>query len=80
MKLLEFIAFRFFVACGRITPFWAVYLWADLFYFIVYYIIGYRKRVVVENLRKSFPQKTDDEIRLLSKKFYRHLADISLES
>lgn len=80
MKWLEYIAFRFLVACGRITPFFLVYFWSDVFYFIVYYIAGYRKKVVFENLRTSFPEKTDKEIACLARKFYRHLADVSMES
>lgn len=80
MKFLEYISFRFLVACSRITPFFMVYFWADVFYFVVYYIAGYRKKVVVDNLRKSFPDKSDKEIKILTKKFYYHLSDVTLES
>ncbi len=80
MKRLEYLSFRLLVACARITPFCVLYFWADVFYFIVFHIIGYRKKVVFDNLRKSFPEKSEKEITNLAKKFYRHLADISLES
>jgi KDO2-lipid IV(A) lauroyltransferase len=52
----------------------------DIFYFIVYYILGYRKKVVYENLRKSFPEKTEKEINSIAKKFYRYLIDLLLET
>ncbi len=80
MKFLEYISFRFLVACSRITPFFMVYFWADVFYFIIYYVAGYRKKVVIDNLRKSFPEKSDAEIKSLTKKFYHHLADVTLEA
>lgn len=57
-----------------------VYFWADVFYFIIYYVAGYRKKVVVDNLRKSFPEKSDAEIKVLTKKFYHHLSDVTLEA
>ena len=73
MKRLEYLSFRFLVACSRITPFFLLYFWADVFYFVIYYLAGYRKKVVLENLRKSFPEKSDKEIKQLAKKFYHHL-------
>ncbi len=80
MKFLEYISFRFLVFCSRITPFFLVYFWADVFYFIIYYVAGYRKKVVIDNLRKSFPEKTEKEIKTLTKKFYHHLSDVTLEA
>ncbi len=80
MKFLEYISFRFLVFCSRITPFFLVYFWADVFYFIIYYVAGYRKKVVIDNLRKSFPEKSEKEIKTLTKKFYHHLSDVTLEA
>lgn len=80
MKILEFIAFRILVIAFRITPFWKVYLLSDFLYFLLFHIFRYRRKVVSENLRNSFPQKTDKEIEKISRKFYRHLSDITLES
>ncbi len=45
----------------------------------MYYIIGYRKKVVNENLHLVFPEKSDDDIQKIQKKFYRHMCDIFLE-
>lgn len=43
-------------------------------------MIGYRKSVVVKNLKNSIPEKTDKEIHEISKKFYRHLCDLIVET
>ena len=63
-----------------LAPFWLMYLMADIFYFIGYYIIGYRKNTVLTNLRNAFPEKTEQEIHQISKKFYHHLADLFFET
>jgi len=46
---------------------------------LVYYIIGYRKKVVVQNLKNSFPEKTAAEIKKISKQFYKHFCDVIFE-
>jgi KDO2-lipid IV(A) lauroyltransferase len=63
-----------------IMPFRMLYVLSDGFYFLIYHIIGYRLNVVKYNLSSSFPEKNKDEILALTKKFYHHLCDISLES
>lgn len=52
---------------------------SDLVYFIVYYIIGYRKKVVTSNLKLVFPEKSEQEITQIKKKFYAHMCDMFLE-
>jgi len=61
------------------SPFWLLYLLSDLFYLILFRIMGYRKKVVYENLRNSFPEKTEQEIDAIAKKFFRFLGDVTLE-
>lgn len=63
-----------------LLPFPIMYLVSDFFYLILYKIVGYRKHVVFENLKKSFPDKTHDELKLIEKKFYRFLCDLFLET
>ena len=53
---------------------------SDLIYILIYHIFGYRKKVVNSNLHLAFPDKTDDEIKTIRKKFYHHLCDMLLES
>ena len=63
-----------------LLPFWCLYLISDFLYFLIFKIFGYRKRVVNENLRNSFPEKSEDEIRAIAKKFYRYFPDLLVES
>jgi len=61
-------------------PFVLLYLVADFLFVIIYYIIGYRKKVVFENLAKSFPEKSAKEIKVIAKKYYLHLVDTVVET
>jgi KDO2-lipid IV(A) lauroyltransferase len=61
-------------------PFWLIYLLADIFYWFVYYVVGYRKKVVIKNLKNAFPEKSEIEITAISKKYFRHFADLTLET
>lgn len=61
-------------------PLSILYLLSDIAYPIMYYIISYRKRLVRENLRRSFPEKSQDEIQRIEKGFYHHLCDVFIES
>ena len=53
---------------------------ADFAYLLVYYVVGYRKKVVIENMTKAFPDKDSSEIKALSKAFYRRFADFAMET
>jgi KDO2-lipid IV(A) lauroyltransferase len=46
----------------------------------MYYFPGYRRDVVRTNLKNSFPEKSEKEIKLIEKKFYHHLCDLFLET
>lgn len=63
-----------------ILPFPIFYLVSDGVYFLLYRVIGYRKKVVYENLKNSFPEKTHEELKLIEKKFYHYLCDLFLET
>ncbi|MEM7186326.1 MAG: lysophospholipid acyltransferase family protein [Bacteroidota bacterium] len=57
-----------------------LYFTSDVVFVIIYYLIGYRKKVVKDNLRLVFPNKSKKEIAAITKKFYHHLCDMILES
>ncbi len=80
MKLAEFISFRILVALFALIPYWKLYILSDFMFFILFHVFGYRKNVVISNLKKAFPNKSDKEINTLCRKFYTHLSDITLES
>ncbi|UJH91271.1 lysophospholipid acyltransferase family protein [Antarcticibacterium sp. 1MA-6-2] len=60
-------------------PFPVFYKVSDAVFFLVYHIIGYRKKVVTENLQLVFPEKPSEEINRIRKKFYHHMCDMFLE-
>lgn len=61
-------------------PFWLIHTMARGAYVLVYYIVGYRKKVVIDNLQKSFPEKSTKEIKSITKKFYQHFCATFMES
>jgi Kdo2-lipid IVA lauroyltransferase/acyltransferase len=63
-----------------LLPFPLLYLLSDLVYFLLFHVIGYRKGVVMTNLRKSFPEKSDAELRSIMKRFYGWFCDLTLET
>lgn len=78
-KLLANIGVLFLKILGH-TPSWLIYLWADFFFLISYHLISYRKKIVIKNLKNSFPEKTDEEIKKISIAFYRHFSDLVVET
>jgi KDO2-lipid IV(A) lauroyltransferase len=78
-KVLFYILYAFTWVVSLI-PFWILYRISDLTYLVLFYLIHYRKRTVLRNLKKSFPGKDQDEINLLAKRFYRHFCDFMVES
>lgn len=74
------ILFLLFIKPLSFLPLSVLYAVANALYLIIYYIIGYRKKVVSTNLKNSFPEKNTQELLDISKKFYRHLADMVVES
>jgi KDO2-lipid IV(A) lauroyltransferase len=61
-------------------PFWMLYRISDFLYLILYKVIGYRTKVVRQNLTNSFPEKSKKEILEVEAKFYGHLCDLVVES
>ena len=62
-----------------ILPFRILYLVSDFFYLILFYILGYRKKAIMSNLKIAFPEKSDTELKRIMKKFYHHFLDIFME-
>ncbi|HEX8328822.1 MAG TPA: lysophospholipid acyltransferase family protein [Hymenobacter sp.] len=56
-----------------------LYVVAEGIYFLLAYVVRYRWRVVTENLRNSFPEKSAAEIEQTGKAFYRHFAQVMVE-
>lgn len=60
-------------------PFPLMYFFAWLSYLLLYFVVGYRKAVVTQNLRRAFPDKSAREVTVLAKKFYRQLCQVAFE-
>jgi Kdo2-lipid IVA lauroyltransferase/acyltransferase len=63
-----------------LLPFWLLYGISDGMYVIVYKVFGYRKNVVLDNLVKSFPDKSTAEIEIIMQKYYHNLCDSIVET
>ncbi|EJF08091.1 lauroyl/myristoyl acyltransferase [Pontibacter sp. BAB1700] len=62
-----------------LLPLPMLYLLADFLFVLVYYVVGYRKKVVLQNLRNSFPEKSEQEIQGIARAFYRQFPDLIVE-
>jgi KDO2-lipid IV(A) lauroyltransferase len=77
------IAFYIFYGINwvmTLLPLSVLYIFSDLLFLVLYYFPSYRREVVAANLKNSFPEKTSEELRIIEKKFYRHLADLIIET
>jgi Kdo2-lipid IVA lauroyltransferase/acyltransferase len=84
-KTSQLAAIGYFIAIPFIyilslLPFPVLYLLSDVVYVLFFYVIGYRKKVVLQNLRNSFPEKSDEEINVICKNFYHYFCDLFLET
>lgn len=73
------IIFKLILLFSRL-PLGVLYLVSDFIFFVIYRLVGYRRKVVGENLRNSFPNKTENEIKQIEKKFYRNFSDYIVET
>jgi len=79
MQFLVYILAYPFLWLISILPFRIFYWFSDFVYFLIYRVVGYRKKVVRENLALTLPHLSDAERKDIEKKFYRHMCDMFLE-
>ncbi|HTH30558.1 MAG TPA: hypothetical protein VL946_04370, partial [Lacibacter sp.] len=60
-------------------PMAVLYLLSDFAYFIIFYVVGYRKEIVMNNLLIAFPGKTETERKKIMKEFYHNFCDTFIE-
>lgn len=63
-----------------LLPFPLLYLLSDGVYWLLFRVIGYRRKVVLTNLRNSFPERTEAEIQVIADRFFRWFCDLTLET
>lgn len=80
MKKILYILFRIINYFLTKLPDWIKFLVSDFFYIILHYIVGYRKKVVKNNLKNAFPDKSKRELQIIKKKYYHHLCDTIIET
>lgn len=61
-------------------PAFMLYGLSDFAYVVIYKLLGYRKKVVFENLRNALPEKSEEEVQEIGREFYSHLCDLIVES
>lgn len=70
----------FFLRLLSYLPFPVLYALSDFLFFVSYRIVRYRKNVIRRNLRNSFPEKSENELKQIEKDFYQHLCDYGVET
>ncbi|MBK7882874.1 MAG: lysophospholipid acyltransferase family protein [Chitinophagaceae bacterium] len=63
-----------------LLPFPVIYFVSDGIYGLIYYVFGYRKKVVLQNLLIAFPEKTEKERTRIAKDFYHGFIDTFIET
>jgi Kdo2-lipid IVA lauroyltransferase/acyltransferase len=79
MKYIGYLFFRFITFLFSLMPFSVIYRLSDFTAFMLSKVVKYRRNVIYDNLKNSFPEKSAKEIDELVKGAYRNLADITLE-
>ena len=80
MAKLGFHIVKLWVVFLSVHPFWLLYLKSDVYYFLVYHLLRYRRKVVRQNLLRSFPDKDAKEIKRIERRFYQNLCDLFVET
>lgn len=80
MRFLNLLFFYGVLIPISYLPYPVLYLLSDGLYVVIYKMVGYRKKVVVQNIANSFPQKSTEQHIQIVKAFYRHLCDLVVES
>lgn len=72
--LFELLAF-----VVKVLPYRLLYFKSDLLAPLIHHVIRYRKKVVDDNLAKSFPEKSAYELKSITSRYYRNMTDIIFE-
>jgi len=78
--VLNYILYYGLIVPVSRLPFSMLYVLSDGLFYLMFYGVGYRRKVVFQNLKNSFPEKSEQELKKIARKFYRHFCDLFLES
>lgn len=79
MNLVVFMIVYPFIWLLSILPFRFLYIISDFLYLLLFYVVGYRKELVLYNLKLAFPEKPEKELLKIRRKFYHHFVDVFME-
>jgi KDO2-lipid IV(A) lauroyltransferase len=79
MQLLIYIIVFPLLWLLSLLPFRVLYIISDFLSFILFYFIGYRKKVVLDNLKLALPNKNAKELLKIRRQFYTHFTDVFME-
>lgn len=78
--MIGFYITMFFGYAISWLPFPLLYLFSDFITFLLKYVVRYRKRVIMGNLRRAFPEKNEVELNKIRSQFYKNFSDTLVES
>ncbi|NQU86538.1 MAG: lysophospholipid acyltransferase family protein, partial [Mariniphaga sp.] len=78
IRVSNWLVVAFLIALSYL-PLFILYGLSYIFYLLISKVLRYRKKVILTNLKNSFPEKSDKEIKIIISKFYRHFCDIFIE-
>jgi len=73
------IVYGFFYLIS-LLPIRVLYFFSDCIFILIYHLMGYRKKVALDNLRMAFPEKTEEERLIIARNFYHNLIDSFIET
>ena len=82
-NLISFIAYYLLYTVWYVfslLPFRVLYVISDFLYLVTYYVVKYRRCVIRQNIKSSFPEKSDIELRTIEKGFYHWFCDYLVET
>ena len=79
MKIVYYIVYIIWYGFS-LLPLRVFYVISDMLFWILYIIIGYRRKVVWQNLKTSFPEKSEERLRKIERGFYHFFCDYLVES
>jgi len=78
-KIIYAILFAW-VKVHAILPMPVLYVLSDIFFFLIYYLFRYRRKIVRINMQNAFPDISGKERLRLERRFYRHFSDYIVET
>lgn len=80
MEKFQYILLYTWVKLHALLPMRVLYLLSDILYLLVYRVAKYRLKVVRSNMRASFADMPEKEMRRMEKTFYHHFCDYVVET